>query len=211
MIKYYNILNLNQGASQKDIIKAYRKLSLKYHPDRKTGNKEKFQQINRAKSILLNNERPSPIITPSPPSPIPSNSIEKINKEINKLKEGIKFNLNKRKNAIKQGDDEFANFLQNMVIKMRKKIKSLQKNKKCLKKTIQIIKNSKKYKNLNFKGKSKLKKEKLCDKISKKKYKKTKCQKMTLKEIKKSNEYKQLKFKGKYKLKKQELCNKLKF
>ena len=47
----YNILSINKGASEEDIKKAYRKASLKHHPDR-GGNAEEFKKINRAYEIL---------------------------------------------------------------------------------------------------------------------------------------------------------------
>lgn len=37
-----------QGASDKEIKKAYRKLSLLYHPDRETGDPKKFMRISKA-------------------------------------------------------------------------------------------------------------------------------------------------------------------
>lgn len=37
-----------QGASQKDIRKAYKKLSLIYHPDKDTGDHKKFMKVAKA-------------------------------------------------------------------------------------------------------------------------------------------------------------------
>ncbi len=51
----YSILELNDGESFDAIKKAYRKLALKYHPDRNHGSKEaeeKFKQINDAYEYL---------------------------------------------------------------------------------------------------------------------------------------------------------------
>lgn len=47
----YKILSINSGASAEDIKRAYRKASLKHHPDR-GGNAEEFKKINRAYEIL---------------------------------------------------------------------------------------------------------------------------------------------------------------
>lgn len=59
MSDYYNILGVNKTASIDEIKKAYRKLALKYHPDRnKDPNAtEKFKEINEAYEILSNSEK----------------------------------------------------------------------------------------------------------------------------------------------------------
>ena len=46
-MNYYKILNVSESASQSEIKSSYRKLSMKYHPD-KGGDAEKFKQINEA-------------------------------------------------------------------------------------------------------------------------------------------------------------------
>ena len=51
---YYNILNLSKNANINDIKKAYRQLSIKFHPDKnKTCDPEQFNKINYAYSKLL--------------------------------------------------------------------------------------------------------------------------------------------------------------
>ena len=50
--KLYNILGINKSASSSEIKKAYRKLAMKWHPDRNKNNKkqaeEKFKEIGKA-------------------------------------------------------------------------------------------------------------------------------------------------------------------
>lgn len=52
---YYEILGVNEKASKEEIKKAYRSLSMKFHPDKNNGNQEyvsKFQKINEAYQTL---------------------------------------------------------------------------------------------------------------------------------------------------------------
>lgn len=57
---YYKILGVSESASPEEIKKAYRKLALKYHPDRNRDNKEaeaKFKEISEAYAVLSNPEK----------------------------------------------------------------------------------------------------------------------------------------------------------
>jgi len=57
---YYKILGVDKNATADAIKKAYRKLALKYHPDRNKGDKaaeEKFKQISEAYAVLSDEEK----------------------------------------------------------------------------------------------------------------------------------------------------------
>ncbi|MCW8091437.1 molecular chaperone DnaJ [Alteromonas sp. ASW11-130] len=53
---YYEVLGVEKGAGERDIKKAYKKLAMKFHPDRTQGDKsleEKFKEIQEAYEILM--------------------------------------------------------------------------------------------------------------------------------------------------------------
>jgi DnaJ-class molecular chaperone len=51
MPSYYKILNIEEDCSHEDIVKAYKTLAMKYHPDR-GGTGEQFKSISEAYEIL---------------------------------------------------------------------------------------------------------------------------------------------------------------
>ncbi|CAL4319843.1 molecular chaperone DnaJ [Buchnera aphidicola] len=57
---YYHILGIEKTAEDRDIKKAYKRLAMKYHPDRNQGDKKaesKFKEIKEAYEILINEEK----------------------------------------------------------------------------------------------------------------------------------------------------------
>lgn len=60
MKDYYQLLGVDRSASREDIKKAFRRLALKYHPDRNPDNKESeehFKEVNEAYSCLSDPEK----------------------------------------------------------------------------------------------------------------------------------------------------------
>ena len=55
----YEILGVPKGATADEIKKAYRKLAIKYHPDKPGGDEEKFKEVSDAYDKLTNPKRKS--------------------------------------------------------------------------------------------------------------------------------------------------------
>ena len=57
---YYTVLGVSKTASEDEIRKAFRKLAVKFHPDKNPGNKEaeeKFKELNQAYEVLSDPEK----------------------------------------------------------------------------------------------------------------------------------------------------------
>ena len=57
---YYEVLGVAREANEDDLKKAYRKLAMKYHPDRNQGDKDaeaKFKELNEAYDVLKDGEK----------------------------------------------------------------------------------------------------------------------------------------------------------
>ena len=55
---YYETLNLSKNASEGEIKKAYRKLAIKYHPDKNQGNSAAEKSFNEAAEAYENLSNP---------------------------------------------------------------------------------------------------------------------------------------------------------
>jgi molecular chaperone DnaJ len=61
MKDYYRVLGINRDASQKEIKRAFRRLALRYHPDRNPQDQkqveERFKEINEAYQVLSDKDK----------------------------------------------------------------------------------------------------------------------------------------------------------
>lgn len=57
MTNYYETLEIDQSASADEIKRAYKRLANKYHPDKPTGDADKFKEINSAYETLSDDQK----------------------------------------------------------------------------------------------------------------------------------------------------------
>jgi len=54
---YYKILGVQKSASEDEVKKAFRRLAHQFHPDKQSGNAEKFKEVNEAYQVLSDKKR----------------------------------------------------------------------------------------------------------------------------------------------------------
>lgn len=54
---YYEVLGVGKNASDDEIKKAFRRLAIKYHPDKEGGDESKFREINEAYEVLKDSSK----------------------------------------------------------------------------------------------------------------------------------------------------------
>ncbi|HIJ30870.1 MAG TPA: DnaJ domain-containing protein, partial [Gammaproteobacteria bacterium] len=57
---YYEVLGLDRNASEADLKKAYRRMAMKYHPDRNTGDEDteaQFKEVKEAYEVLNDSQK----------------------------------------------------------------------------------------------------------------------------------------------------------
>ena len=57
-MNYYDVLGVSRGASEQEIRKAYKKMSMQHHPDR-GGDEEEFKKVNEAYQVLKDPKKKS--------------------------------------------------------------------------------------------------------------------------------------------------------
>src|SRR5690554_3148718 len=113
MKSYYGILDVHQGASQEEIKKAYRKLALKWHPDKNSSPNahEKFIEINEAYLVLSDPIKRKAFDQLLNPSSQESTSRDKNQTNSADFEEFVKTAREKAKNYASFSFDEFSTSL----------------------------------------------------------------------------------------------------
>ena len=133
---YYKILGVNRNATQEEIKKAYKKLAIKWHPDKNINNKEeaekKFKEISEAYSIL-SDEKKKKIYDTYGEEGI-KNNYERTNVSANEIFNNIfkNFNTNKFNNFNNFNNfDNFNNFNNFNTNIKKQKLETIIENVEC--------------------------------------------------------------------------------
>tara|TARA_B100001250_G_C19053262_1_gene466843 strand:+ start:52 stop:474 length:423 start_codon:yes stop_codon:yes gene_type:complete len=124
----YEILGLSTNASKEDIKKTFKKLALKYHPDKnKDANaEEEFKKISEAYNNLIK-EKENEQISKS------ANNIFSTNSN------GFSFNMNFNTNSNVQTSSNFVSVSTSVIIENGKKIETTTENKNGVKTIKKVI------------------------------------------------------------------------
>jgi len=79
---YYKLLGVPRGATEQEISKAYKKLAIKFHPDKNPDNKEQaeenFKKVCEAYEVLSNKEKRQTHVVRTRPSSLASSFADRV-------------------------------------------------------------------------------------------------------------------------------------
>src|SRR6185503_7014384 len=121
--KYYQILEVSRGATQEEIKKAYRRLALKYHPDKNQGNEEwarkKFIEVGEAYSVLSGKQKSGSSNKFSSDAEFKKfeETFKKVERELNETRRGLdEFKENRGQKEEKQRSEAIRSIEKNLTL-----------------------------------------------------------------------------------------------